>query len=107
MTSFPENKLVEFEEVPASAPVEAAIQTQEIDIRQMSDKGYDFIRDGSAAFTGEIFGSVAGRNWTSITTLAASGQGVIPAQYNVVQLKVTVAGVLGDTTELFLSGKVL
>lgn len=102
--AFPENKLIEF---PQQTPGTVDVGIVEKDVRQMSEKGYDFIRDGAAAFTANLEGSVSGRNWTLITSLAASDQGDIPAGYNLVRVDVTVAGALGSTTELIVSGKVL
>ena len=49
----------------------------------------------------------SGRNWTLITALAASGQGVVPPQYNLVRVDITVGGALGAGTDLIISGKVL
>lgn len=103
MSSFPENKLLE---LPQSGGA-AVVGTTELEVRQMSDKGYDFIRDAGAAFTATLEGSVSGRNWTSITTLAASGQGAVPDHYNLVRVNVSGAGAIGNDTQLIISGKVL
>ena len=104
MSSFPENKLIE---LPQAVPGIVDIAVVKKDVRQMSEKGYDFIRGVGAAFTAALEGSVSGRNWTLITALAASGQGVVPPQYNLVRVDITVGGALGAGTDLIISGKVL
>lgn len=71
-----------------------------------ASKGYDFMRDPAAAFTGQLEASVGGLNWTNIVALAASGQGTIAAHYNHVRVNVTVAGVLGATTCMLVGGVV-
>lgn len=68
-------------------------------------QAYDFIRDGTDAFTAELFGSVSGKNWTSITTLAASGQGVILNIYHLLKVKCTVGGAIGPVSFLMYHGK--
>lgn len=68
-------------------------------------QAYEFIRDGTDAFTAELFGSVAGRLWASITTLAASSQGVIPSHYQKIKVKCTVGGNIGPTSFLMYHGK--
>jgi len=98
--SMPEFHNVEFD--PTATGVVA-----EVNVSQLSDKGYDFIRDVGAAFTAVLEGSVSGKNWTSVTTLAASGQGTVAAQYNFLRVKVSAAGALGATTVLLIGGKAL
>ena len=102
--AFPENKNVEF---PQVVPGTVDIGIVKIETRQMSEKGFDFIRGAGAAFTASLEGSVSGRNWTAFDGLTASVQGVIPTQYNLVRLNVTVGGALGTNTLLVISGKVL
>lgn len=103
--AFPENKVIEIPNDGAGNAVAATGTVVHVD--QMSDKGYDYIRDPGAGFTAVLEGSVALRNWATIVALAASAQGAVPAQYNYVRPRVTVAGALGATTELFVSGKVI
>jgi len=78
----------------------------EMNIGQMSDKGYDYLKGAAAAFTAVLEGSVTGLQWTTITTLAASGQGSVAAQYNYVRVNCSVQGAL-DNTVLKIAGKVL
>ena len=78
----------------------------EMNVGQLTDKGFDFIRGGAAAFTAALEGSVTGLQWTAIQNLNASAQGSIAAQYNYVRVKCTVAGALDDS-ELKVAGKVL
>ncbi len=66
--------------------------------------GYDFTRGGTAAFVGDLEGSVGGNTWTSITSLAASAQGVVPAHYRLVRIKIGTAGLVGGS-ELWYHGK--
>jgi len=67
--------------------------------------GYDYIRDGGAAFTANLEGSVNRRNWTTVVALAASGQGSVGSHYNFLRVKVSAPGALGATTELWYHGK--
>jgi hypothetical protein len=76
-----------------------------IDLSGVTDKGFDFLRDGAAGFTAVLEGSVAGMNWTTIDGLAATAQGAIPAQYNYVRIRGTVQGAKGATTALKVAGK--
>ena len=96
--AFPENKVVEI-------PV-AIGDGQIIEVRQMSDKGYDYKHDGSTV-TATLKGSVSGSIWTDIYALTADGQGAVPAHYNLVMVVATAPGVLGSDTRLVVSGKVL
>jgi len=102
--AFPHVRIVEFPQSPAGTVV---VDTVLWDVRQLSDKGFDFIRDGGAAFTAVLQGSVGKLSWTDIQSLAASAQGVIPAHYNWVRINVTVGGALGTTTQLRVAGKEL
>lgn len=68
-------------------------------------KGYAFTRDGGAAFTAAIEGSVGGTTWASIANLDASKQGAITEVYNFIRVNVTVAGALGATTKILVTGK--
>lgn len=77
----------------------------EHDISQLTECGYDFIRDGSAAFAASLKGSVAGLNWTEIVALSASGQGEIGGHYNYLRVEVADAEALGATTRLKIAGK--
>jgi hypothetical protein len=81
--------------------------TTPVDLRQWTDKGFDLIRDVGAAFVGNLEGSVAGQNWTTISSLAASAQGAIAAQYNWVRVTIGTGGTLGATTILKVAGKIL
>jgi hypothetical protein len=103
MSTFPENKPIEF---PQAVPGTVDIGQVEKEVRQMTEKGYDFVRGAGAAFTGNLEGSVAGRTWTLIVSLAAGGQGAIADQYNLVRIDITGGGALGTGTELIISGKV-
>ena len=102
--AFPEHKLIEF---PNDGLGTATVGEIEYRVDQMSDKGFDFIKGAAAAYTAVLEGSVAGRNWSTIDSLAASGQGSVSDEYNWVKIKVTVGGALGTGNELFISGKVL
>lgn len=57
--------------------------------------GFDYTRGGTAAFDGNLIGSVGNRQWSVIHDLSASGQGAIPAHYRLVKIVITDAGVLG------------
>ena len=96
--AFPENKLVT---IPATISIGARVE-----VRQMSDKGFDYIHDGSGA-TAALEGSVSGLHWDSIQVLAADAQGAVDAHYNLVRVNTTGAGALGAGTKLVVSGKVL
>jgi hypothetical protein len=76
-----------------------------MDVGQLGGKGYDYIRDGGAGFTGVLEGSVAGKNWSTVVALAASAQGTIPDHYTRIRVNVTVGGALGPTTELVAAGR--
>ena len=68
---------------------------------QLSDKGYDFQRETGSVYTGNLEGSVAGEQWTTIVSLAADAQGVIPAQYNFVRIKTSAGGAYnGDAMKI-------
>ena len=92
-----------FEAITIPAVLSGA--SNQVDLCGLFDKGYTYVRDAGAGFTGVLEGSVAGLNWTTIVALAASGQGAIPAQYNFCRVTVSVAGALGATTALMLAGK--
>lgn len=79
-------------------------QTLETDLSGMANKGYDFVRGAGAGFTASLDGSVGRKNWTQISALAASAQGVIPDNYNFVRVVVSVAGAEGTGTSLILAG---
>lgn len=102
--AFAENKTIE---LPQTTPGTVIVGTEEKEVRQMSEKGYDFIRGAGAAFVGDLEGSVSGLNWTSIVSLAASAQGVVPVHFNLVRANVGTGGALGTGTKLVISGKVL
>jgi len=76
-----------------------------LDISQLAECGYDFIRSGAGAFTAVLEGSVAGLNWTTIVSLAASGQNVIAAHYNYVRVNCSVTGAKGATTAAKVAGR--
>lgn len=78
----------------------------EMNVGQMTDKGYDYIRGGAAAFTAVLEGSVTGLQWTTIASLAASAQAAVPSQYNHVRVTCSVAGAI-DGSKLKIAGKVL
>lgn len=101
--SFPETINVEFPSVGANAVVASGAETSIAQLAPAS-KGYDFERDAGAGFAANLEGSVTGRRWTVIVALAASGQGAISAHYNYVRVTVSVAGVLGATTDLRVAG---
>lgn len=105
--SFPENMFVEIPNDGAAPPMALLAIGDEVNVNQMSDKGYDYVRDPGAGFTAVLEGSVSRRNWSTIVALAASAQGAVPAQYNFVRVNVTVGGALGATTELMVGGKVI
>lgn len=81
--------------------------TTPVDMRQWTDKGYDFVRHVGAAFVGNLEASVTGQNWTTVVSLAASAQGAIAAHYNWARIAIGTGGVLGATTILKVAGKVL
>ena len=83
-----------------------ATSGQVMNVGQLTDKGYDFVRGAAAAFTAVLEGSVTGLQWTTIANLNASAQGVVPAQYNHVRVNCTVQGAL-DGSVLKIAGKVL
>lgn len=88
--------------IPAVAGGNSAV----VDMSGLVDKGYGYVRDGGAAFTAAIQGSVTGKdNWTAIANLNASGSGAIASHYNFVRVNVSVAGALGTTTDLTVAGK--
>lgn len=102
--SFPETMNLE---IPNDGAGQATIGVgAEVRIDQLApgSKGYDFLRDGAAAFTGNLEGSVTGRHWGVVVALAASGQGAIPTHYNVVRVNVSAGGALGATTDLRVAG---
>jgi hypothetical protein len=89
----------------ATPPLVTTTSGSEVDVGQLGGKGYDFIRDAGAGFTANLEGSVAGKNWTTITGLGASAQGTIPDQYTLVRVTASVAGALGATTTLHVAGR--
>ncbi len=76
-----------------------------LDISQLAECGYDYIRDVGAAFTAVLEGSVAGLNWTTIVNLNASGQNVIASHYNYVRVNASVTGAMGTTTAMKVGGR--
>ena len=76
-----------------------------LDISQLTECGFDYIRDGSAAFAASLKGSVTGLNWTEINDLTASAQGTIGGHYNYLRVEVADAEVLGATTQLKIAGR--
>lgn len=68
-------------------------------------KGYALTRDAGAGFTAALEGSVGGTTWANIANLNATGQGAITEIYNFLRVNVTVAGALGATTALLVTGK--
>lgn len=76
-----------------------------LDISQLAQAGFDFIRDPGAGFTAALEASVAGLNWTSIDALAASAQGTIAAHYNYVRINASATGAKGATTRLKIGGR--
>jgi hypothetical protein len=97
----------DIKESGGSAPTQELL----VNIAQVSDKGYDFLRDVGDAWVGTLDGSVSRRQWTQIDALTASVQGSIPAQYNWVRLKITTAGTIRTSgtieqrTSLTIAGK--
>lgn len=104
MTTFVENNSVSF---PQAAPGIVDVGISGIDVRQWSEKGYDFIFGAGAAFTANLEASVSGANWVVVAALGASGQGAIAEQYNLVRVNISGSGALGTGTELIISGKVI
>jgi len=104
--AMPEIRVYPFDENPVgSLPLGAG---HEHDVRQMSDKGYEYQTDVGVVAVFDLEGSVAGDVWTTIQAGLgpADAQGVIPAQYNYVRVNGTNAGVLNGA-ELKIGGKVL
>lgn len=104
--AFPEIRVYEFDENPAGTlPLGTG---HEHDVRQMSEKGYEFETALGCLAVFTLEGSVAGAVWTAIQAGigAADIQGVIPAQYNYVRVNGTTAGVLLGA-QLKIAGKVL
>jgi len=104
--AFPEIRVYEFDENPAgSLPLGAG---HEHDVRQMSEKGYEFETAVGCAAVFTLEGSVSGNVWSAIQAGlgAADAQGTIPAHYNYVRVNGTAAGVLNGA-RLRIAGKVL
>lgn len=102
--SFPETMNLE---IPNDGLGNAVVGSgPEVSLAQLApgSKGYDFLRDGGAAFAGNLEGSVTGRTWTTVVALAASGQGAISGHYNYARVTVTAPGALGATTDLRVAG---
>ena len=77
-----------------------------MNIGQLTDKGFDFQREVGSTYAADLEGSVAGEQWTTISSLAADAQGSIAAHYNYVRINCGTAGNYnGD--ELKIAGKVL
>ncbi len=105
--AFPEIRNLDLNEDPAT-PGTALVGNGDImDVRQMSEKGYEINRGLSAVFAGNIEGSVSGTIWTVISAIGASAQGAIAAQYNYVRLTVGTGGLIGADSHIKIAGKVL
>jgi len=104
--AFPEIRLYEFDENPAGTLPLGDGHVH--DVRQMSDKGYEFKTALGCAAVFTLEGSVAGSVWTTIQAGigAADAQGSIGDEYNYVRVNGTTAGVLLGA-ELKIAGKVL
>ncbi len=100
--AIPEHNQVDFPESGANVVVGDG---DVLNVGQLTEKGYDYIRDVGAAFTAELQGSVGGQNWTSIANLNASAQGDVLARYNFLRVHATVQGAKGATTRLVAAGK--
>lgn len=76
-----------------------------VELTGVTDKGFDYVRGAGATFTGVLEGSVALLRWETIHDLAASGQGVVAAQYNYVRIRGTAEGLVGTGTLCCVAGK--
>ncbi len=81
-----------------------------VNIERLSQKAYSFLRDGSAAFTGNLMGrTISGANTVGneevIVSLAAGAQGSIPDHINEVWISATAGGLLGADTKLRVTGQ--
>lgn len=104
--AFPEIRTYEFDENPAGTLPLGPGHAH--DVRQLSEKGYQFETAVGCLAVFTLEGSVAGNIWSTIQAGlgAADAQGVIPAQYNYVRANGTNAGVLNGAGLKF-AGKVL
>ncbi len=104
--TMPEIRTMDMNIDPAVPANMAAGQGVRFDARQMSEKGYDIVRGGAAAFTADLEGSVAGQQWAIIVGMGVTAQGPIPAHYNYLRVNCSLGGAL-DGSVLKVAGKVL
>lgn len=98
---FFENKPVPF---PGAATVTVGTGAV-VDIKQLHDKGFTYVKGSGAAFTAVLEASVSGDLWTEIDDMDASAQGAIAAQYNYVRINCSAQGALGTGTKVRVTGK--
>lgn len=98
---FFENKIVPF---PGDATVTVAAGDV-VDVKQLTDKGFSYVKGAGAGFTASLEGSVSGAVWTEIDDLSATAQGAVAAQYNYVRVNATGGGALGTGTQIRVTGK--
>lgn len=97
---MPNSEILQF---PSNdAQITAAIGTGKVVNASDIVAGYDYQHDGDSEYTAVLEGSVAGKNWTDIVELSESGQGLVPAHYTQVRIKVTVAGAIGDSVLMYM-----
>lgn len=101
--SFPEIRNLDWPVDAAGTALVVGAGAQH-DVRQLTDKGYDYTRGALSTHTSNLEGSVSGENWTVIAALGASAQGAIPDHYNYVRIDCTGAGVY-DSDVLRAAGK--
>lgn len=104
--TMPEIRTMDLNENLASLGDMAVGAGQRFDARQMTEKGYDIVRGGAAAYTADLEGSVAGQQWAVIVGMGVTAQGAIPPQYNYLRVNCSVGGAL-DGSVLKVAGKVL
>ena len=104
--TFAEQRNYEYDENPVGTLPTGAGHT--MDVRQNTDKGYEFQTAVGVTAVVTLEGSVAGNVWTTIQAGLgpADAQGEIDAEYNYVRLNGTTAGLV-KTSVLKIAGKVL
>lgn len=98
---FFENKVVPF---PGDETVTETAGTV-VDIKQLTEKGFSYVKGAGAGFGASLEGSVSGAVWTEIDGLSATAQGAIASHYNYVRINGTTEGALGTGTVVRVTGK--
>lgn len=98
-------------DIPADVPVAPAVKQAlagngaAFHFGGATDKGYDVVLDGAAAFTADLEVSVDGHRWEVFVSPIVAGQGAIDAHYNFARIAVTAPGDYGDDTFVSVAGK--